>query len=195
MNTAEKHTILTHGLFLSLAISSRFLLNFQEGILASIVSFVLLFGIYSALIIWLKEYQQTLPEKKINLKQVFLFTVKVFLIGSIIASFFKYYYFQYIKPSVFQSIIGQYEAFYGEYLSKFNELLLTAKKENNTNDIAMLKNGIETIEWWKSVVINAYFTPFISIFSNIIGGTLLGWFIWPLFKHNQQNPNPTPINN
>ncbi len=192
MDTDQSNKILTNGLFLGIAISSRFLLDFQDGALSQVVSFILLFGIYSAMMMWVKAFQKTLPEEKITLKQVISYTFKIFLIGAIASSIFKYIYFQHIKPDIFAALISTYDDAYSETVEKVNELLLKAKEANNTNDIAVYKEGINQLQWWKSVFINSYFQPFSSLIINLIGGLLLGWFIWPVFKINQQRKNSTP---
>lgn len=192
MTTEFKQKILTHGLFLGLAISSRFLLNFQDGVWAEVLSFVLLFAMYSALIMWLREYQKNLPESKITLKQILSFSFQVFLIGAVVSSIFKFIYFQHIKPSIFATIVSQYDQIHTEYVQKVQGMIVQAQKENKTDDILMLKQGIEQLNWWKSIVISSYFQPLFSMIVNVLGGLLLGWFIWPLFKFNQQKS--TPIN-
>jgi len=77
MNIELQRRTITHGAFIGLAISSRFLLNFQEGVWAEILSFVLLFSMYSALIMWIREYQKTLPENKISLKPALTWNTKI----------------------------------------------------------------------------------------------------------------------
>lgn len=188
MNTEISQKTLTNGLFLGFAISSRFLLNFQDGIWSEIVSFILLFGIYSALIMWLKEYQKTLPENKISLKKIIAFTFKTFLIGGIISSLFKFAYFQHLKPDIFATITSQYDQIYSEYILKINQLLEDARKQNKPNDVLILQEGLTQLKWWKSIVISSYFEPIMSLFINLLGGLFLGWFIWPIFKINQQKP-------
>lgn len=192
MNTEFRQKTLTHGVFLGLAISSRFLLNFQDGIWAEVLSFILLFAMYSALIMWLREYQKTLPESKITLKKILLFSFQIFLIGSLVSSLFKYIYFQQIKPSIFATIVSQYDQIHTEYVQKVQGMIVQAEKEKKPDDILLLKQGIEQLNWWKSVVISSYFQPLFSFITNVLGGLLLGWFIWPLFKFNQQKS--TPIN-
>jgi len=190
MNIELQRRTITHGAFIGLAISSRFLLNFQEGVWAEILSFVLLFSMYSALIMWIREYQKTLPENKISLKQVVSFSVKVFLIGAIISSIFKFIFFEYIKPNIFAMLVDQYGQLYNDFINKTNDFLLQAKKQKNANDILMYNTAIEQLKWLKSIVITPYFQPIASLILNVFGGLILGWFIWPIFKFNQQRPTP-----
>lgn len=192
MNTEFKQKTLTHGLFLGLAISSRFLLNFQDGIWAEVLSFILLFAMYSGLIMWLREYQKFLPENKITLKQIISFSFQIFLVGAVVSSIFKFIYFQHIKPSIFATIVSQYDQIHTEFVQKIQGMIVQAQKEKKTEDILILQEGILQLNWWKSVVISSYFQPLFSMITNILGGLLLGFFIWPLFKFNQQKS--TPIN-
>ena len=190
MNTQSSQKILSHGLFLGLAISSRFLLNFQDGTWAEVLSFILLFSMYSGLIFWLREYQKSLPDNKISLKQIFGFTFKLFLIGAALSSFIKYCFFAYIKPSEFAIFVEQQEMKLNLYKEYLHEGLITAVKEKNTIFIDGYKNNIQNFPFLKSIAISIYYLPVVTFFLNLLGGVILSWFVWPLFKYNQQKQNP-----
>lgn len=154
---------LMYGVFLGMAISSRFLLNFREGVLSEVLSFILLFSLFSALIYWLKRYRASLPEQKMSLKLLQGFTFQLFLIASFFSSIVKFLFFTYIKPLEFELIVNQTISF------------MSAEKiypEEMIQQSAM------------------YLTPenfaFISGIMNVVFGLIMGFVVWPLFKKEQE---------
>lgn len=154
---------LISGAFLGMAISSRFLLNFQTGILSNILSFVLLFSLFSAMIYWLKKYRDTLPEKKLSLKLLQSFTFQLFIIASIFSSIVKYVFFTYLKPLEFKMIVSQTMNFMTQEAIYPKEMLQQSA---------------------------AFLTPmnfaFVSALMNLFFGMIMGFILWPLFKKEQE---------
>lgn len=154
---------LMYGVFLGMAISSRFLLNFREGILSEILSFFLMFSLFSALIYWLKQFRAILPEKKLSLKSLQGFTFQLFLIASFFSSVVKFIFFTYIKPLEFQLIVNQtisfmtQEALYPQEMIEQSQLYLTPE------NYAIMTG-----------------------FTNVFFGLIMGFVVWPLFKKEQE---------
>lgn len=154
---------LMYGVFLGMAISSRFLLNFRDGVLAEILSFVLLFSLFSALIYWLRQFRATLPENKLNLKSLQAFTFQLFLVASFFSSIVKFIFFTYIKPLEFQLILNQtvsfmtQEAIYPKEIIEQSQLYLTP------SNFAIMSGVM-----------------------NVISGLVMGFVVWPLFKKEQE---------
>lgn len=192
MNTELTHKKIQYGLFLGLAISSRFLLSFNtQETWTHVLDFILLFGMYSALIMWVKEYQKTLPDKKISFKQVLSFSVQIFLVGAVVSSIFKYIYFEFIKPQEFAIIVNEIIEDSNTSLKHAHEQYVLSLKGNDGLSVfkqAYFQSNINSITWHKTVATSIYFEPIISILRNVLGGLVLGWFIWPLFKFKLQKP-------
>lgn len=150
-------------MFLGMAISSRFLLNFREGTFAEILSFVLLFSLFSALVYWLKQYRQLLPDNKLTFKLLISFTFHLFIIAAVFSSIVKFVTFTYFKQLEFQMMI--------------NETLDFMKK-----DAGYSKEMIQQSA--------SYLTPMsfaiMSGILNVIAGLLMGLMVWPLFKKEQE---------
>lgn len=154
--------ILGYGCILGMAITSRFLLNFQEGYIAEIISFVILFFLFSGVSYWLRQIRKTLGLDELTFHKVFFLTIQLFIVGAIFSSFMKYAFFEYIKPVQF------------EQLSAMSAQVL---KESQYPD-AMIKQAMQ------------YLTPanyaIFSCISNIMLGALMGLVIWPMVKREQE---------
>ncbi len=57
---------------------------------------------------------------------------------------------------------------------------------NNEDDINVYQGVISQLPSWKAIFISPYFQAIKSFILNVLGGTILGLFIWPIFKINQQ---------
>jgi len=155
---------LLYGIILVMAISSRFLLNFREGIFFQILSFFLLFSLFSALIYWLKQYREYMPEKKLTLGKVVYFSFQLFVIAAVFSSIVKYFFFMYVKPLEFQMIMNQTVDF-------------------------MLKEAKYPPQMVKESV--SFFTPanfaIMSGLINVFAGVLMSCIVWPLLKREQES--------
>lgn len=153
---------LLYGIILGMAISSRFLLNFREGIFYEILSFILLFSLFSALIYWLRQYREFIPDKKLTFGKVVGFSFQLFVIAAVFSSAVKYIFFTYVKPLEFQMILNQ------------------------TLDF-MLKEAAYPPQLVKQSV--DFFTPanfaIMSGLLNVLAGVLMGCIVWPLFRREQ----------
>lgn len=154
---------LMYGCFLGMAIASRFLLGFQEGILSEITSFILLFSMFSAVVYWLRQLRHKQPDQKYQMRKLIAHTFQIFIVAAIFSSIVKYLFFTYIKPYEFQVMVEQTMDFMKTESDYPEEIILQSKE--------LLSPAI------------------ISIFSGILNallGLLMGLIVWPLFKKEQE---------
>ncbi len=154
---------LFYGIFLGMAISSRFLLSFNLAMWAQVVSTLLLFFLISAMFYWLRQLRELIPEKQLTFKTTVLFSFQLFLIAAIFSSFVKYFYFTYVKAWEFQLLVD-------------NSALIMEKELKYP--AVLVKESIK------------YITPVTfavaSAIMNTIGGILLGVVNWFFFKKEQE---------
>ncbi len=154
---------LMYGCFLGMAIASRFLLGFQDGILSEVVSFILLFSMFSAVVYWLRQLRQKQPEKKYIMKKLIAHTFQIFIVAAVFSSIVKYSFFTYIKPYEFKVMVEQTMAFM-QAESDYPEELLSQSRELLTPAMISIMSGI----------------------LNALLGLLMGLIVWPLFKKEQE---------
>ncbi len=161
---------LTYGIFLGMAISSRFLLNLNPAVWAQVISMLLLFFLISAVLFWLRQLREFLPGKQFTLKTTVLFTFQLFLIAAVFSSLFKYIYFMYINPAKLQMLLEQSLNLSKEF---FAGMKLSPEEMNAINtppSLSSMALGISI----------GY------IFLNSLGGFLLGFMNWFFFKKEQE---------
>ncbi len=154
---------LMYGCFLGMAIASRFLLGFQEGVLSEVTSFILLFSMFSAVVYWLRQLRQKQPDQKYNLKKLVAHTFQIFIVAAVFSSIVKYLFFTYIKPFEFKIMVEQTVDFMSSE-SDYPEEIISQSKELLTPAIISMFSGI----------------------LNALLGLLMGLIVWPLFKKEQE---------
>lgn len=105
--TFQNARILTCGIYLGLIISSRFLLDFQEGFFYVLLSFVLLYAEPVLIFSTIKSVQQNESSSEWSVGKVIRFTMKVMIVGAIISSVVKFAYFEYARPAFFARTIQE----------------------------------------------------------------------------------------
>jgi hypothetical protein len=184
--------ILVNGSFLGLAFSSGFILNMKtdDSWWITLLYFILIFGIYSATVIWIRDFQQYHPEEKLKLKNVIGYTFKLFLVGSIVASFIKYIYIVYINPNEYALTLEKLRIFFDNYKSEIEEGYKKAIKEKNQDYVIFFRSTLVQFGYMRNFFLSIYSTLVITFIQNILASIILGWIIWPIFKFNQQKPTP-----
>ncbi len=154
---------LLYGIFLGMAISSRFLLSFNMAMWAQVISTLLLFFLISAMFYWLRQLRELLPEKQLTFKTTVLFSFQLFVVAAIFSSLVKYFYFTHIKAWEFQQLVD-------------NSALIMEKE---------LKYPAELVKESIKYITPAAFAV-ASAIMNSLGGVILGIANWFFFKKEQE---------
>ncbi len=160
--TSKKNRmILMNGIVLGMAISSRFLLNLSDAEWAVILNFIVLLAMFMMVVKWIRSYRSLMGWVKISFGQTLAFVVKLFVIGAVFSSMVKWYYFTYVRPELFQSLV--------------NEALLMVK-DLYSEDV---------IEDCRKLL-----TPFAFAAFSAVTNSLLGFAMaiaeWPMVKREQE---------
>lgn len=154
--------ILTNGIAMGAAISSRFWLNLQNSGWAAAVSFLVLFLMFTAITWWLRIYREKSQTDCLSFGQVMRFTIVVFVIGAIVSSLFKYYYFSQMKPFYFQALLEESAQMMREM--DYSEEMIFQSKNLMTPEVY----------------------AFGSFLVNSILGVLMGLVTWPMIRNEQK---------
>lgn len=168
MNATErrlKRDIMANGIALGAAIASRFMLNFSDSGVAMAVNFGLLFMMFSLMPYWLRGYRQKSRKTELTLKDTIVYTMKVFIVASVVSAVFKYVYFEYWHADRFAEIMGMVMA---EVKSMGYPQDLMAETEK------MINPGLVAVG---------------SLLQNAILGLPMALVTWPLIKREQEMRN------
>lgn len=146
---------------LGMAISARFLLNQSAETWAMVLDFVVLLGMFLAVVRWVRGYRSLMGWDEITFGQTVKYVFELFVVAAVFSSVVKWWYFTEMRPGMFEALVND---------------AMELVKEAYPSEVMDEVRGLMTAKLY-------------AVFSGVMNallGLAMGVVEWPMIRNEQQ---------